>query len=125
MIDPLEKALKGRRSMEQALADLRGKYEKQPSFEMARMIQQLAAEIAIRRYTPKPSGRPDAWGGSQISELVFAHHACVSVYFALYLILKNASSFGQLANNDEGFTATGNLAHVRGKANLLSDGEFV
>jgi len=49
----------------------------------------------------------------------------VSVYFALYLILKNASSFGQLANNDEGFTATGNLAHVRGKANLLSDGEDV
>ena len=60
MVDPLEKALKGQRSMEQALADLRGKYEKQPSFELARMIQQLAAEIAIRRHRPKPTGRPDA-----------------------------------------------------------------
>lgn len=62
---------------------------------------------------------------SQISELVFAYHACVSVYLALYLILKNASSFGQMTDDDEGFTTTGNLAHVRGKANLLSDGEFV
>jgi hypothetical protein len=38
-----------RRSLEGALADLRAKYEKHPSGELARMIEQLHAEIAIRR----------------------------------------------------------------------------
>ena len=43
------------RSIEQALSDLRAKYEKQPDDPMlARMIQQLEAELAIRR---RMSGR--------------------------------------------------------------------
>jgi hypothetical protein len=41
------------RSMEEALADLRKKYEQRPSFGLARMIQQLEAEIAIRKRPPK------------------------------------------------------------------------
>ena len=43
-----------RRSLEGALADLRVKYEKHPSGELARMIEQLHAEIAIRRRPPRP-----------------------------------------------------------------------
>ena len=39
--------------MEEALADLRAKYQQQPSFGLARMIQQLEAEIAIRRRPPR------------------------------------------------------------------------
>jgi hypothetical protein len=35
------------RSIEQALADLRRKHEKHPDSELARMIRQIAAEIAI------------------------------------------------------------------------------
>lgn len=45
--------LTGRRSLERALADLRAQYEKRPSGELARMIEQLEAEIAIRRRPPK------------------------------------------------------------------------
>jgi hypothetical protein len=41
------------RSMEEALADLRAKYRKQPTFELGRMIQQLEAEIMIRKRPPK------------------------------------------------------------------------
>jgi len=37
------------RSMEQALADLVAKYQKQPSPELARMIRQLEVEIAERK----------------------------------------------------------------------------
>ena len=53
MVDQLDRTIKGRRSMEEALADLRVKYQQQPSFELARMIQQLEAEIAIRKRPPK------------------------------------------------------------------------
>jgi hypothetical protein len=53
MVDQLDRTIKGRRSMEEALADLRAKYQQQPSFELARMIQQLEAEIAIRRRPPR------------------------------------------------------------------------
>jgi hypothetical protein len=49
MIDGLSK----QRSLEGALADLRGKYEKHPGGEVARMIEQLHAEIGIRRRPPK------------------------------------------------------------------------
>jgi hypothetical protein len=35
------------------LADLRAKYRKQPTFELGRMIQQLEAEIMIRKRPPK------------------------------------------------------------------------
>jgi hypothetical protein len=41
------------RSLEAALADLRAQYEKRPSGELARMIEQLEAEIAIRKQPPK------------------------------------------------------------------------
>jgi hypothetical protein len=42
-------SLYGRRSLEQALVDLLAKYAKHPSNELARMIQQLQAEIADRK----------------------------------------------------------------------------
>lgn len=37
------------RSMEQALADLVAKYQRQPTPELARMIRQLEIEIAERK----------------------------------------------------------------------------
>ncbi len=43
------------RSLERALADLRTQYEMRPTGELARMIEQLKAEIAIRRRPPKQS----------------------------------------------------------------------
>jgi response regulator RpfG family c-di-GMP phosphodiesterase len=41
------------RSIEQALADLRAKYDQHRDPELARMIQQLETEIAIRERRPK------------------------------------------------------------------------
>jgi hypothetical protein len=51
--------------MEEALADLRKKYEQQPNFELGRMIQQIEAEIAIRKRLPKTPDRVKrgAWFG--------------------------------------------------------------
>jgi hypothetical protein len=50
--------------MEEALADLRKKYEQQPNFELGRMIQQIEAEIAIRKRPPKtPDRGKGAWSG--------------------------------------------------------------
>ena len=46
--------LNERRSLEEALADLRAQYERRPTGELVRMIEQLEAEIAIRRRPPKP-----------------------------------------------------------------------
>jgi hypothetical protein len=37
------------RTMQAALADLRARYERQPRGDLARMVQQLEAEIAIRK----------------------------------------------------------------------------
>jgi len=37
------------RSLERALVDLRAKYARRPSAALARMIEQLQAEIEIRR----------------------------------------------------------------------------
>jgi hypothetical protein len=48
MVDRIEKALRNRRSLENALAELEAKYETQPSTELARMMEQLRAEIATR-----------------------------------------------------------------------------
>jgi hypothetical protein len=53
MADLIGKAMRGRRSLEAALNDLRIKYEQHPTAEVARMIQQLEAEIAIRKRPPK------------------------------------------------------------------------
>jgi hypothetical protein len=52
-VDGLDEAMRERRSMEEALADLRAKYEKHPSATLARMIQHLEAEIAIRKRPPE------------------------------------------------------------------------
>jgi hypothetical protein len=41
------------RSMEEALADLRAKYEQPPTAELARMIRQPEAEIAARYRPPE------------------------------------------------------------------------
>ena len=41
--------LKKRRSLEQALADMRAKFQLQPEPDLARMIQQLDAEVGERR----------------------------------------------------------------------------
>ena len=41
--------LRERRSMEQACADLRTKYDERPTAQLARMIEQLQAEMAIRQ----------------------------------------------------------------------------
>jgi len=49
--DIIGRELRERRSMEQACADLRAKYEKQPTPQLARMIEQLQAEIGIRQGT--------------------------------------------------------------------------
>jgi hypothetical protein len=54
MADQFEKVIKGRRSLEKALAELEAKYQKHPSPELARMMEQLKAEIAIRKRPRKP-----------------------------------------------------------------------
>ena len=46
MVDPDAKKL---RSPEEALADLRAKYKWRPSAELARMIEQLEAEVTARK----------------------------------------------------------------------------
>ena len=45
----IEREITDGRSMEQALADLLAKYEWRPSPELARMIEQLRAEIGERK----------------------------------------------------------------------------
>jgi hypothetical protein len=49
MADGNGEAMRERRSMEEALSDLRAQYEKAPTAARARMIQQLEGEIAIRK----------------------------------------------------------------------------
>ena len=51
--DPHEWMGERRRSIEEALADLRTKYGKRPTAELARMIRQLEEEIADRKRPPK------------------------------------------------------------------------
>jgi len=52
MVDRIDKAMKGRRSLESALAEREGKYRTRPSAELARMMEQLKAEIAFRNRRP-------------------------------------------------------------------------
>ena len=47
-MDPLELASFERRSIEQACAELRAKYERQPTAALARRIERLEVEIAER-----------------------------------------------------------------------------
>jgi hypothetical protein len=51
----IEKALKQRRSLDTALADLLAKYQREPSPELARMIALLRAEIELRKRSVTPS----------------------------------------------------------------------
>ena len=44
-----ELLLQEKRTLDGALADLRDQYEKRPTGDLARMVQQLEAEIAIRK----------------------------------------------------------------------------
>jgi hypothetical protein len=48
MADLIDKAMRRRRTLESALADLRAKCERHPTAALARMIEQLEAEIAAR-----------------------------------------------------------------------------
>ena len=55
MVNRIEKAMKERRSLHTALTDLRASYQTRPSAELVRMIQQLEAEVAIRKSQPQQS----------------------------------------------------------------------
>jgi hypothetical protein len=46
--DLLERGMEQPRSLHEALADLRAAYERRPGAQLARMIEQLEAEIADR-----------------------------------------------------------------------------
>jgi hypothetical protein len=48
-----EELIKEVRSLETALAELQAKYQSHPTAELARMIEQLKAEIAIRKRPTK------------------------------------------------------------------------
>ena len=48
-VGTIDKGLVERRSLEAALADLSASYNLRPRPELARMIQQLEAEIALRK----------------------------------------------------------------------------
>jgi len=56
MVETLERGISERRSIEQAHADLLASYKKRPSAALARMIEQLAAEIASRKAPSKEKG---------------------------------------------------------------------
>jgi hypothetical protein len=47
-VDIIGRAMRKRRSLEEACSDLSAMYEKSPTPELARMIEQLQAEIARR-----------------------------------------------------------------------------
>jgi hypothetical protein len=49
MVDDLDEVMKQRRSLEKALAELQDNYQKRPSATLARMIEQLRAELAFRK----------------------------------------------------------------------------
>jgi len=57
MVDGIEKAINRRRSLESALAELEAKYQRQPSPELARMMEQLKAEIATRQQRAKTAAK--------------------------------------------------------------------
>jgi len=57
MDDFIAKALAERRSLEKALKDLRAKYERRPSPDLAEMIRQLELEVSHRGFTRSPQKR--------------------------------------------------------------------
>jgi len=52
MIDDIDEVIRQRRSVEGALAELEAKHRQRPSPTLARMIEQLKAELAIRNRRP-------------------------------------------------------------------------
>jgi hypothetical protein len=56
MANQIEKALTNRRSLEHVLAELEAKYEKNPSPDLARMMEQLRTEIEARKRRPLIKG---------------------------------------------------------------------
>ena len=48
MLETIDLGMRERRSIEDACAGLRAKYGRRPNAELARMIEQLEAEIAAR-----------------------------------------------------------------------------
>jgi hypothetical protein len=48
-----ERLIKELRSLETALAELQAKYQNTPTTELARMIEQLTAEVGIRKRPAK------------------------------------------------------------------------
>jgi len=57
MANQIEKALSNRRSLERVLAELEAKYEKNPSPDLARMMEQLRTEIEARKRPPSSMKR--------------------------------------------------------------------
>jgi len=49
MVDDLDEVMKQRRSLETALAEMEANYRRRPSATLARMIEQLKAELAFRK----------------------------------------------------------------------------
>ena len=49
MVDDLDEVMKQRRSLEEALAEMQASYRRRPSAMLARMIEQLRAELAFRK----------------------------------------------------------------------------
>jgi hypothetical protein len=49
MVDGIGEVMKQRRSLEQALAEMEANYQKRPSAALARMIEDLKAELATRK----------------------------------------------------------------------------
>ena len=62
MVDDLDEVMKQRRSLEKALAELQDNYQKRPSATLARMIEQLRAELAFRKERSSSRGIPIACG---------------------------------------------------------------
>jgi hypothetical protein len=56
MVEILEQGISERRSIEEAHADMLASYIKRPTAALARMIEQLKAEIAARIAALKNSG---------------------------------------------------------------------
>jgi hypothetical protein len=65
MLETIDRGIRERRSIEDACADLRAKYERRPNADLARMIEQLEAEIAERRASKMVANVDLATAGAQ------------------------------------------------------------
>ena len=64
----IDKTLSESRSLEEALADLRAKYDIHPTPELARMIRQLQAEIAERKQLQQEPPHDGASDGERVTD---------------------------------------------------------